>query len=300
MLDILDIRRNQVLMESVFPKQLQNAFRGMERNGNPWSLGQDSRLDWAKDLDLPTIDINPKPEILWWVGCAPASEARAQKAAREFVRILRAAKVNFAVLGTREQCTGDSARRAGNEYLFAQMAQANIETLNDVQPPRIVTTCPHCLHTIANEYPAFGGNYQVIHHTQLISELVEAGRLKLKPQALRDVAFHDPCYLGRHNGIFDAPRQVLQQSGVDLRELPRRRNRSLCCGAGGAQMWKEDEPGKEKVSTNRFREVQEAGAKTLAVGCPFCMIMLSDASRAAGETIPVRDVADIVADAIEQ
>lgn len=300
LLDILEIRRGQVLMESAFPKQMQTAFRGMERTSNPWNVGPDARLDWAEGLDLPVIDARPQPEILWWVGCAPATEARAQAAAKAFVRILRAARVDFAVLGTRERCTGDSARRAGNEYLFAQMAQENVATLNEVKPRRIVTTCPHCLHTLTNDYPQFGGYYRVIHHTQFLSELLAVGRLSLNSKALADVAFHDPCYLGRHNGIFDDPRRVLRRAGADLRELSRNRNRSFCCGAGGAQMWKEEEAGKEKVSVNRFREVQESGAKTLAVGCPFCKIMLGDASRAAGETVPVRDVAEIVAEALEK
>ncbi len=298
MLDILQIRRNQVLTENVFPDQLQNAFRGMERQANPWGLAPEHRLDWAKGLPVPTIDENPQPEILWWVGCAPATEPRAQRTAREFVRILQAAGVNYAVLGTRERCTGDSARRSGNEYLFSQLAQENAQTLNAVKPQRIVTTCPHCLHTLANEYPQFGARYPVIHHSQLIQELISDGRLKLRPKALERVAFHDPCYLGRHNGIIEEPRRLLSEAGMELHELPRNRSRSFCCGAGGAQMWKEEEPGRERVSANRFREVESSGADTLAVACPFCMIMLSDASRAAGEKIPVRDVAEIVGQAL--
>ncbi|OGO47261.1 MAG: [Fe-S]-binding protein, partial [Chloroflexi bacterium RBG_16_64_43] len=240
MLDLLEMRRHQVLMENAFPEQLQVAFRGMERQGNPWGLAPEHRLDWGRDLDLPTVATHPQAEILWWVGCAPATDARAQKTARDFVRILRAAGVDFAVLGERERCTGDSARRAGNEYLFSQLAQENAQTLNAVRPRRIVTTCPHCLNTLANEYPAFGVNYEVIHHTQLINELVGAGRLTLAPQAMEAVAFHDPCYLGRHNGVFEAPRGALRLAGAQLQELPRSRANSFCCGAGGAQMWKEE------------------------------------------------------------
>jgi Fe-S oxidoreductase len=298
MLDLLQMRRHQVLMENAFPEQLQVAFRGMERQGNPWGLAPEHRLDWGRDLDLPTVATHPRAEILWWVGCAPATDARAQKVARDFVRILRAAGVDFAVLGERERCTGDSARRAGNEYLFSQLAQVNVQTLNAVQPRRIVTTCPHCMNTLANEYPAFGGSYAVIHHTQLINELVGAGRLTLEPQAMEAVAFHDPCYLGRHNGVFEAPRGALRQAGAQLRELPRSRSNSFCCGAGGAQMWKEEEHGSERVNNTRYAEVRASGAKTLAVGCPFCMVMLSDAARAAGDPVPVRDVAEVVAAAL--
>jgi len=300
MLDLLEMRRHQVLMENAFPEQLQVAFRGMERQGNPWGLAPEHRLDWGRDLDLPTVATRPDAEILWWVGCAPATDARAQKTARDFVRILRAAGVDFAVLGERERCTGDSARRAGNEYLFSQLAQENAQTLNAVHPRRIVTTCPHCLNTLANEYPAFGANFEVIHHTQLINELVGAGRLTLAPQAMEAVAFHDPCYLGRHNGVFEAPRSALRQAGAELHELPRSRANSFCCGAGGAQMWKEEEQGAERVNNTRYAEVRASGAKTLAVGCPFCMVMLSDAARAAGDPVPVRDVAEVVAAAIRE
>ena len=172
MRDILDIRRNLVLMENTFPKQLETAFRGMERNSNPWNVPADDRMKWAEGLKVPTIEQNPEPDLLWWVGCAPATEARAQKTARAFAKILNAAGVNFAVLGQNEQCTGNSARRAGREDIFFGLATANVELLNEVKPKRIVTTCPHCLHTLKNEYPAFGGNYEVIHHTQLINELV--------------------------------------------------------------------------------------------------------------------------------
>jgi Fe-S oxidoreductase len=298
MLDILEIRRNQVLTENLFPDALQNAFRGMERQANPWGLASEHRLDWAKGLPVPTLEENPQPEILWWVGCAPATEPRAQRTARDFARILEAAGVNYAVLGSREKCTGDSARRAGNEYLFSQLAQENVQTLNEVRPRRIVTTCPHCLHTLANEYPQFGGRFQVLHHSQLICELIEKGKLPLRPKGLGKVAYHDPCYLGRQNGVLEEPRELLRQAGMHLQELPRNRSRSFCCGAGGGQMWKEEEPGRERLSANRFREVESSGVDTLAVACPFCMIMLSDASRAAGEKIPVRDVAEIIAQAL--
>jgi Fe-S oxidoreductase len=205
--------------------------------------------------------------------------------------------VNYAVLGQNEQCNGDSARRAGREDIFFALASANVEILNMVKPKRIVTTCPHCLHTLKNEYPAFGGNYTVIHHTQFINELVGAGKINL--QASGDnhkVTFHDPCYLGRHNEVFDAPRENLKSAGVEVIEMPRHAAKSFCCGAGGAQMWKEEEAGTERVNTARFAEAKSTGASTLAVGCPFCITMLSDAATADGGAVEVKDIAEIVAE----
>ena len=300
MRDILDIRRALVLMENEFPEQLQTAFRGMERTLNPWNLPPTERMKWAEGLDVPTVDSNPDAGLLWWVGCAPSTDARAQKTARAFAEILNAAGVSYAVLGEMEQCTGDSARRAGNEYLFNELALANVEMLNDVAPKRIVTTCPHCLHTLLNEYPAFGGNYTVIHHTQLINELVGAGSLKLKSDFSSTVTFHDPCYLGRQNDILASPREVLQKARAGLLEMPRSGHKSFCCGAGGAQMWKEEEHGNERVNAARFKEAQATGAQTLAVGCPFCMVMLTDAGKDTGAEMQVLDVAEIVAAALER
>jgi Fe-S oxidoreductase len=230
------------------------------------------------------------------VGCAPATDPRAQKSARDFAKILNAAGVNYAVLGKLERCTGDSARRSGNEALFFELATGNVETLNEIKPKRIVTTCPHCLHTLKNEYPDYGGNYDVIHHTQLIEELYAAGKLKSSPDLKSDVTFHDPCYLGRHNNIYDAPRNALVYAGSAVTEMPRHHNNSFCCGAGGAQMWKEEEHGQERVSANRLREAIATGKDTLAVGCPFCMIMLTDAAQSANGTMQVKDVAEIVAE----
>ena len=298
MRDILDIRRNLVLMDNEFPAQLQQAFRGMERTGNPWNIAPDARLDWAKGLNVPTIEQNPEPDILWWVGCAPATDARAQKTAQAFARVLNAAGVNYAVLGKNERCTGDSARRAGNEALFFELATGNVDMLNEVSPKRIVTTCPHCLHTLKNEYPAFGGHYTVIHHTQLIEELYRAGKLKGYDGARADVTYHDPCYLGRHNQVYDAPREVLQRAGASLTELPRHRSNSFCCGAGGAQMWKEEEHGRERVNENRFREAAATGKDTLTVGCPFCLTMMTDAGKALQSPMQVKDIAEVVAEAL--
>jgi Fe-S oxidoreductase len=300
MRDILEIRRNLALMENNFPRQLENAFKGMERNANPWNVSQADRMKWADELNVPTIEKNPEPDILWWVGCAPATDSRAQKTAQAFAKILNAAGVNFAVLGQNEQCTGDSARRAGREDIFFGLASANVELLNEVNPKRIVTTCPHCLHTLKNEYPAFGGNYEVIHHTQLINELVGAGKITMNLEGDNmKVTFHDPCYLGRHNEIFDAPREALKSAGALAIEMPRNESKSFCCGAGGAQMWKEEEKGSMRVNEARYKEAKETGVNTLAVGCPFCMTMLSDASKADGGTIQVMDVAELVAERIK-
>jgi Fe-S oxidoreductase len=304
MRDILDIRRALVLNENAFPQQLQAAFRGMERNVNPWNIPPTERMKWAEGLHVPTIDENPALDILWWVGCAPATDARAQKVARAFAKVLNKAGINYAVLGKSEQCTGDSARRAGNEYLFHELASANVELLNSVAPKRIVTTCPHCLHTLKNEYPAFGGHYLVIHHSQFIAELIAEGKLEMNLQIENDlstrITYHDPCYLGRHNHIINEPRNDIKKIGHPLTELPRHGFKSFCCGAGGAQMWKEEEHGQERINANRFREVETTGADILAVGCPFCMIMLTDARKTANSEMEVLDIAELVATRLDQ
>lgn len=301
MLDILYIRRDQVLVQANFPAELKGAFNGMERQGNPWQISE-SRLKWAEGLDVPTVESNPDFEILYWVGCAASFEPRAQQTARAFVQILRRAGVNFAVLGEQESCTGDTARRAGNEFLYAEMAKANVETLNAVKPKRIVTTCPHCLHNLGKEYHQFGGNYTVIHHTELIEELIAAGKLPANahPNRQPNVTFHDPCYLGRQNGIIEAPRTALQQgAGVNLVEMARHGRQSFCCGAGGAQFWKEEEHGAARVNLTRYQEAQATGAGTLAVGCPFCMRMFSDAHGELGGNMQIKDVAEIIAESLQ-
>jgi Fe-S oxidoreductase len=303
MRDIFDVRRSLVLMDNNFPKQLEAAFRGMERAANPWGVPPSERMKWAEGLNVPTIEQNPAPDILWWVGCAPATEARAQKTARVFAKILNSAGINFAVLGQNEQCTGDSARRAGREDIFFGLATANVEMLNEIKPKRIVTTCPHCLHTLKNEYPAFGGNYDVVHHSQLIRELIDNGKLILESLPDEDpssITYHDPCYLGRHNGVYTDPRQVLKKAQVDLVEMPMHASKSFCCGAGGAQMWKEEEHGNTRVSAARVAEARATGAGTMAVACPFCMIMLTDAAKAEGEQVMIRDLAEIVADRLKE
>lgn len=296
MQDILEIRRSQVLMEDAYPSQLQAAFRGMERAMNPWGVPPNERMKWAKGLEVPTVEENPEAEILWWVGCAPATDARAQKTAVAFAQILNAAGVSFAVLGEAEQCTGDSARRAGREDLFFELAAANVEILNEVAPKRIVTTCPHCLHTLKNEYPAYGGQYEVVHHTQYIMELFRNQRLVLaEGKKAERFAYHDPCYLSRHNGIVDEPRELLGQVVNNLVELPHNRMNTFCCGAGGAQIWKEEEHGTERVADHRFQEAAGKNVDVLALGCPFCLTMMSDAVKDAGSSMVVEDIAEIVA-----
>ncbi|MDX1687118.1 MAG: heterodisulfide reductase-related iron-sulfur binding cluster [Candidatus Promineifilaceae bacterium] len=301
MFDILHIRRDQVLMQADFPNELQGAFRGMERTGNPWSTTED-RLDWTEPLpfDVPTVEENPDFDVLYWVGCAGAFDPKGQEIARSIATVLHAAGVNFAVMGEMETCTGDSARRAGNEYLYYEMAMANIETLNEIGAGdrRIVTGCPHCLHTIGKEYEELGGDFRVLHHTQMIADLVGRGKLRLNGQKLEQVTFHDPCFLGRHNGVYDAPRDALAQAGATLLEMERNRSQSFCCGAGGAQFWKEEEHGEQAVNHNRYQEAQSTGAGTLAIGCPFCARMLDDASKEAEQTMQVKDVAEVVAGAI--
>jgi len=300
MLHILDVRREQVMMQGAFPSQLNNAFKGMERNGNPWNLGADKRLAWAEGLPFPvkSVSENPEAEVLYWVGCAPAYDPRAQKTARAFAEILHASGVSWAVLGKDEKCTGDAARRAGNEFLFMQLATENVATLNAAmvaRPKTIVTTCPHCFHTLAHEYKDFGGHYTVKHHTEYIAELIEAQKLALLPMN-GTVTYHDPCYLGRHNGVLREPRQVIQAAGLVLQEPPRHGVNSFCCGAGGAQFWKEEEPGDERVSTHRYRELKATGAETIAVGCPFCMQMmnLETAQEPEGQAPRVLDISELI------
>ena len=302
MLDIMDMRRDQVLMASAFPSELKGAFVGMERMGNPWQ-STDDRMAWAEPLefDVPTVEENPDFEYLLWVGCAGAFNPDAQEVVRAVATIMHHADISFAVLGDAETCTGDSARRAGNEYLYYEMALGNIETLNaaGADKKRIVTSCPHCFTTIGKEYGELGGHYTVFHHTQLISDLVGRGKLRLNGSKLESVTYHDPCYLGRHNGVIAEPRDALAQAGATLLEMERSGKDSFCCGAGGAQYWKEEEHGTEAVNANRFAEAQSTGATTLAVGCPFCATMMSDANREKGEPMQVKDVAQVVLEAMQ-
>ena len=301
MMDILQMRRHQVLMEDSYPHELQNAYRGLERAGNPWN-NPSSRMEWAADLPfpVPTVQENPSFEVLFWVGCAGAFDPSAQKVAQSVATILNSAGVNFAVLGEEETCTGDPARRSGREDIFFAMASANIATLDTykVNERTIVTSCPHCFTALGKEYGQLGGHYKVFHHTQMLADLIGKGKLKLDGSKLDSVTFHDPCYLGRHNGIYSDPRQALQSAGATLMEMDRNKSNSFCCGAGGAQMWKEEEHGTEAVNINRYNEARGTGAKTLAVGCPFCAQMMNDANDQAGAPMVVKDVAQLVVEAM--
>jgi len=302
--DILDIRRDQVLMQGAFPAELQGAFNGMERQGNPWQQDAGDRLRWATGLDfpVPTVAENPNFDILYWVGCAASYDPRAQRTARALVKVLHTAGVNFAVLGEAERCTGDVARRAGNEYLYDEMASANVDRLNEAQPPRIVATCPHCLHNLGKEYHQFGGEYEVVHHTELIEELIAQGRLSMSapPGQMSNVTFHDPCYLGRHNGVIQAPRTVLGRLESHMVEMPRHGRDSFCCGAGGAQFWKEEEAGEKAVNVERYEEARATGADTVAVGCPFCMQMFETARSNVSDGPVVKDVAELIAERLAE
>jgi Fe-S oxidoreductase len=281
---IVDLRRYQVLMESAFPKELGGMFTKLERQGNPWGMASRARLDWAKglDFDVPVVgaDVDSAADVdyLFWVGCAGAYEDRAKKTTRAVAELLHTAGVSFAVLGDGESCTGDPARRAGNELLFQMLASANVEMLNEVGAQKIVVTCAHCFNTIAREYPQLGGRYDVIHHTELLDELVTAGRLVplAQPGAPSSVTYHDPCYLGRHNTIYEPPRELLGAlPGVELAEMPRNRERSFCCGAGGARVWMEESIG-TRIGTDRAGEAIATGADVIATACPYCSVMLSD------------------------
>nr|WP_225224487.1 (Fe-S)-binding protein [Cellulomonas sp. JH27-2] len=284
---IVDMRRYQVLMESAFPAELGKTFTKMERQGNPWGLPARQRLGWAKDLpfDVPVVGVDVESaadvDYLFWVGCAGAYEDRAKRTTRAVAELLHTAGVSFAVLGDGESCTGDPARRAGNELLYLTLAAGNVEVLNEVGARRIVVTCAHCFNTISREYPQLGGRYEVLHHTELLNTLVAEGRLRPARSVEADVTYHDPCYLGRHNEIYTPPRELLGAlPGVQLAEMPRNREQSFCCGAGGARMWMEESIG-TRISTTRAAEAIGTGAGVVATACPFCSVMLNDGVTAA-------------------
>jgi Fe-S oxidoreductase len=276
---IAEMRRYLVLDKAEFPKEVQNAFRGMETNGNPWNISASSRADWAKGLPVATMSQveGVEFEVLFWVGCAGSYEDRAKRVSKALVEILNAAGVSFAILGTEETCTGDSARRMGNEYLFQMLAQQNVETLNGHKVKKIVTNCPHCMNCLKNEYGDFGGHYEVVHGSQLVAELIAAGRVKLTTPIPDSITFHDPCYLGRYNGAYEAPRQILRAiPGLELKELERSREKGLCCGAGGGRMWMEEKLG-TRINQARMQEIAAAGTGSVGVSCPFCMVMIGNA-----------------------
>ncbi|HEX5598814.1 MAG TPA: (Fe-S)-binding protein, partial [Micromonosporaceae bacterium] len=305
---INDMRRYQVLIESNFPSEAGVMLRNLENRGNPWGAPPNTREDWTKGLDfeIPRVGEVEDFEYLFWVGCAGAFEDRAKKTTQAVATLLHEAGVSFAILGEGETCTGDPARRIGNEFLFQMLAQQNVETLNeafgDREPAKrkIVATCPHCFNTLGNEYGELGGHFEVVHHTQLLAHLVETGTLTPVKPIDGSVTYHDPCYLGRHNRVFTPPREVLGSATAQgLTEMPRNAERSFCCGAGGARMWMEERIGK-RINVDRVEEALSTGAQTIAVGCPFCSTMLGDgvtgkqSAGTAGEQVEVVDVATVL------
>jgi len=297
---ILESRKYQVLMEAAFPQEMQETFTSLENQSNPWGFSSDTRADWCKDMDVPLMADNPEAEVLYFVGCAGSFDDRGKKISRALARVLHKAGVNFAILGPEEGCNGDVARRAGNEYLAQMMIKQNVETLNHYRPQRILSACPHCFNSIKNEYPQFGATVPVVHHSQFLLELLEAGRLKLKKDSYGEMVYHDSCYLGRWNGIYNAPRQLLQAVAKpeSLFELQRSRSSGFCCGAGGARLFMEETIGR-RINHARSEEILATRVKTVAAACPFCITMLRDGiADNAGDAI-VQDIAEIVDAATE-
>lgn len=314
---IMDMRRFQVMVAEEFPSELNGLFKGLEGKGNPWNLNPRGRLDWTKDLPFPVpvvgkdVDDLSEVEYLFWVGCAGAFEDRAKKTTQAVAELLHTAGVGFAVLGKGETCTGDPARRAGHEFVFQQLAAENAETLREAGAAKVVTTCAHCLNTLKNEYPQVGVELEVVHHTQLLNRLVRDGRLTpvAAPEGSvggRSITYHDPCFIGRHNGVYDPPRELLQVlPGATVTEMPRNRQTSFCCGAGGARMWMEDKLG-TRINVARTEEALATGATTIATGCPFCRVMLSDGVTAVeqqtgrSDGVEVLDVAQLLLESVRR
>jgi Fe-S oxidoreductase len=297
---IVDMRRALVLNESRFPKELATTFANLERNYTPWGFGHSSRADWAEGLDIPRMSDTPDAEVLFWVGCAGAYDARYRKVTQAFSKLMKIAGVKFAILGTEEKCTGDPPRRMGNEYLAQSMITENIATLSKYHVKKIVVTCPHCLQSLGKEYKQFGGDYEVIHHTTYLQQLIAQGKLKLSPAKKGSITFHDPCYLGRYNDEYDGPRSIIDMVGEERVEMKRSRDKSFCCGAGGGQMWMEEREGK-RVNIERTEEALSTGCGVVGTGCPFCMTMLTDGVKAkdAAEKVAVKDIAELVLEAVE-
>ena len=294
---ITAMRQGQFLMAEAYPKELNPALKGLERNGNPWGIGYDKRADWAEGLDIKTMAEDSNVDYLLWVGCAGSFDDRSKKVTTSLVRILQKAGISFAILGVEEKCTGDYARRVGSEMMFQMMAQENIETLNNYNVKKIITACPHCLNTLKHEYPPMGGDYEVIHHAEFIDQLVKDGKIKLKQSLAGALTYHDPCYLGRYNNIFDQPRSILRSvSKGGLRELERHGRESFCCGAGGGRMWMEETIGK-RIYLERSEEIVRQQVSNVAVACPFCMTMIEDGMKELGkeEEIKTMDIAELVA-----
>jgi Fe-S oxidoreductase len=293
---IVDMRRHLVQEEARFPSELNRVFKGMETQSNPWGVGPAKRFEWADGLDIPTIADKPDAEYLYFVGCAGAFDDRNKKTTQAFARLLKKAGVDFACLAQEEPCNGDSARRLGNEYLFQSMAQMAVETFNGYNVKKVIVNCPHCFNTIKNEFVQFGGNYEVVHAADLMKQLIESGKLTLNGGFGKRTVYHDSCYYGRFNGVYDEPRTVLRSSGAKVEEVPgHHHNFGRCCGAGGGRMWVE-EPADKRVNLLRTDEALQANPEVIAVSCPFCMTMLSDGIKAKDleDRVQTLDVMEIV------
>ena len=300
-LKILQMRTHLVLTESRMPAELARTFQNLEKNSNPWGIAAEKRMEWAEGLDVPTVESNPNPEYLLFVGCAGAFDDRIKKTMRALVEVLHAAGVSFAVLGESEQCVGDPARRAGNEYLFQTQAEMNVTAINDAKIRKVIASCPHCFHTIKNEYPQFGGTYEVIHHSQLLAHLLAEKKLTIEHPIAQKLTYHDSCYLGRWNGEYDAPRAIGKATSKEYVEMTRSKEHGFCCGGGGGRMWMEEKIG-TRVNNNRTEEILATGAEVAAVACPFCTIMITDGVKAKNmeEKVQVLDVAEVIAKSMKR
>jgi len=302
MVDIIHMRRNQVMMESVFPSELKNMFQNLERNYTPWAFSHADRTKWSEGLEVPTVQDNPDFEYLFWVGCAGAYDNRYKKVSRAFAILLKKAGVNFATLGGEEKCNGDTARRLGNEYLAQMLMKENAETLNGYNVKKIITTCPHCFNIFSKEYPDFDGRYEVIHHSVFLLDLMKSGKLKVTREQQQKITYHDSCYLGRYNSVYDPPREVIQTiGGVNLVEMTRTRDKGFCCGAGGGRMWLEETVGK-RVNIDRTEEALSLNTDVIGTACPFCMTMMTDGvkSKDRDGDVAIKDIAEILLEAIEE
>ena len=296
------MRQSLILEQEKIPVELGRMYRHIERQSNPWGISNNERMAWAEGLSVPTIEDNPNPEYILWVGCAGAFDQKIQHQTKAMIKILNAAQINYSVLGHNEGCTGSPARRSGNELLFQMQAETNIETLNNTGVQKIIASCPHCLHTLRHDYPQFSGTYEVIHHTQLIAHLLDEGKITVPKDSVDNVTYHDSCYLGRWNGEYEAPRKILNKLPIygGVVEMKRNKEHGFCCGAGGGRMFMEEEG--PRINTERTKEILDTKCSTVAVSCPFCNLMLTDGAKDlnADDSLKVLDVAELVAQSLSE